>query len=226
MKRSRINKLIENAKELLHTYNITLPPFAYWTVDDWKNKGPECDEIRDCTLGWDITDFGRGNFDKIGLVLFTLRNGHPTMAKYKDKTYCEKLIVMKKGQVCPMHYHSLKAEDIINRAGGNFVLQLYNKTQDNKLDTENQVEVSLDGVRKVFPAGAKVVLEPGMSITLTSYMYHDFAVAEGSEKVIIGEVSKVNDDNTDNYFLEPSGRFPEIEEDCPINHYLCTEYPK
>lgn len=48
MKRSEINKLIEDAKQLFHKNNITLPPFAYWVPDDWKNKDSECDEIRDC----------------------------------------------------------------------------------------------------------------------------------------------------------------------------------
>ena len=34
-----------------------------------------------------------------------------------------------------------------------------------------------------------------------------------------------NDDNTDNRFYEPLGRFPEIEEDEPPYRLLCTEYP-
>ena len=42
----------------------------------------------------------------------------------------------------------------------------------------------------------------------------------------LGEVSRVNDDNTDNYFLEPTYRFAEIEEDEAILHPLCNEYNK
>ena len=125
-----------------------------------------------------------------------------------------------------MHYHFLKSEDIINRAGGNAVFQLYNRKQDDQLDTQSDVEFSLDGERKALPAGSRIVLKPGESITLVNYVYHNFTVAEGSDRVILGEVSKVNDDNTDNYFLDPTGRFPEVEEDCAPNHYLCTEYPK
>ncbi len=225
VKRSHINRLIDETKELLHSHNIKLPPFGYWTPEDWKGKGPECDEIRDCMLGWDVTDFGKSNFDELGLVIFTVRNGHPTLEKYKDKTYCEKLLIMKKGQICPMHYHFLKSEDIINRAAGDVVIHLYNKTEDDKLDTKRKIEVSLDGVRKTLPAGAKVTLTPGESITLVSCVYHKFEVAEGSDQVILGEVSKVNDDNTDNAFLDPLGRFPKVEEDVPPNHYLCNEYP-
>ena len=55
----------------------TLPPFAYWSPQDWKKKGEEVGEIVDRRLGWDITDFGRGKFCKCGLAIFTLRNGNP-----------------------------------------------------------------------------------------------------------------------------------------------------
>lgn len=44
--------------------------------------------------------------------------------------------------------------------------------------------------------------------------------------MIVGEVSDVNDDKSDNCFLESFCRFPVIIEDEPIFHYLCTEYPK
>ena len=36
----------------------------------------EFDEIRDNQLGWDITDFGQGRFEELGLVVFTIRNGN------------------------------------------------------------------------------------------------------------------------------------------------------
>ena len=52
-----------------------------------------------------------------------------------------------------------------------------------------------------------------------------FWAKEGSGAVLIGEVSQCNDDNTDNRFLEPMGRFPQIEEDEPPLRLLCTEYP-
>ena len=45
-------------------------------------------------------------------------------------------------------------------------------------------------------------------------------------ELIAGEVSKVNDDNTDNYFLEETFRFSEIVEDEAILHPLCNEYNK
>jgi len=44
--------------------------------------------------------------------------------------------------------------------------------------------------------------------------------------VLLGEVSQCNDDNTDNRFNPPVGRFPIIEEDEPPYRLLCNEYPK
>jgi D-lyxose ketol-isomerase len=224
MKRSVINSIIENTKELLHKYNITLPPFAYWSPEEWKGKKVECAEIKDCMLGWDITDFGKNQFEKIGLTIFTLRNGHANIDQYKNKTYCEKILISNEEQVTPMHFHWFKVEDIINRAGGNIVIEVYNSTVDDKL-ADTEVEVSLDGVKKKFPAGARLILEPGESITIPSRLYHSFWAEKGKGTVIVGEVSKVNDDNSDNCFLQKMGRFPSIEEDSPPVHLLCNEYP-
>lgn len=223
MKRSQINALIEETKNLLHRHGMRLPPFAYWSPADWKKKGPECDEIRRCGLGWDITDFGSGDFDRIGLVVFTVRNGHKTLAAYSSKTYCEKLLIVRESQRTPMHYHAFKQEDIICRCGGNLVCQVYAKGPDGKL-ADADVVVALDGVRHVVPAGTKLVLHPGESVTLTPFMYHEFWAEAGTGTSIVGEVSKVNDDATDNFFLNPVGRFPKIEEDQPPVHLLCTEY--
>jgi hypothetical protein len=223
MKRSQINALIEETKNLLHRHGMRLPPFAYWSPAEWKIKGSECDEIRRCGLGWDITDFGSGDFERIGLVVFTVRNGHKTLSPYSGKTYCEKILIVRENQRTPMHYHVFKQEDVICRCGGYLVCQVYNKRPDGKL-ADTDVEVSLDGVRHVVPAGTKLVLHPGESVTLTPFMYHEFWAEEGTGTSIVGEVSKVNDDATDNFFLNPVGRFPKIEEDRPPVHLLCTEY--
>ena len=66
MKRSELNKILQNAVLFLKDMNFKLPPFAYWSSEEWENKGNEYDEIKDNMLGWDITDFGSGNFYKIG----------------------------------------------------------------------------------------------------------------------------------------------------------------
>ena len=75
MKRSQINKAIRDAIALLDKNKFKLPRFAYWTMDEWQKHADEIDVLRQVGLGWDITDFGSNNFDKIGAVLFTIRNG-------------------------------------------------------------------------------------------------------------------------------------------------------
>ncbi len=224
MKRSAINRHMEEAKGLLRRNNIVLPPFGYWSPEDWKSKGRECDEIRECMLGWDITDFGTGRFEDVGLVVFTVRNGHDTIAEFSGKTYCEKILVMRERQLIPMHFHWKKTEDIINVSGGDLIFEIHNSTPDERLD-DTAVTVSTDGVRRTVPAGARIALRPGESMTVPDHLYHAFWAENNPEPLLCREVSKVNDDNTDNRFLEPVGRFPEIEEDAEPLHYLCTEYP-
>ena len=50
MKRSEINASITEAKKLLDSISFKLPPFAYWTPEDWATKGAEVDEIIDNAL--------------------------------------------------------------------------------------------------------------------------------------------------------------------------------
>ena len=129
------------------------------------------------------------------------------------------------GQKAPMHYHWSKMEDIINRGGNDVYITVFNGDEDkNKLDTD--VTVYKDGKREVVPAGTKVRLTPGESITIMQYMYHDFSVPETGGAVLLGEVSMCNDDQNDNCFYEPIGRFPAIEEDEAPYRLLCNEYPE
>ena len=223
MKRSEINLLIDNAIDLLHENQIRLPPFAYWSPEEWKKRGAECNEIRDCKLGWDITDFGSHQFDRIGLVVFTVRNGHHSRAPYTGKPYAEKILIVRENQHTPMHHHTLKSEDIICRSGGNLLIHLFNRGPDGGL-ADTDVDVSLDGVRCRVKAGQILRLKPGDSITLTPFLYHEFWTEQGTGTSIVGEVSSVNDDDSDNSFLVKVGRFPMIEEDVRATHLLCTEY--
>lgn len=41
---------------LLREMKFLLPPFAFWSPEEWKNKGAKYNEIKDNMLGWDITD--------------------------------------------------------------------------------------------------------------------------------------------------------------------------
>ena len=114
MKRSKINQSIREMEAMLKKYHVSLPPFCNWTPEEWEHKNHEYDEIRDNQLGWDITDCGLENFDKVGFALITIRNGNQKLEKYK-KVYAEKLIYLKDGQTFPSHFHWIKSEDIINR---------------------------------------------------------------------------------------------------------------
>ncbi|MEW5720188.1 MAG: D-lyxose/D-mannose family sugar isomerase, partial [Chloroflexota bacterium] len=181
-------------------------------------------EIVENRLGWDITDFGLGDYQKAGLFLFTLRNGNPNnLKKMQGKTYAEKIMVVGVNQVTPMHFHWSKTEDIINRGGGNLIIQLYNATPEDGLADE-EVVVSIDGITRIVKPGGTVTLAPGESITLATRMYHQFW-GEG-DRVLVGEVSVVNDDAQDNRFYQAVGRFPAIEEDEPPVHLLCTDYAR
>ena len=177
-------------------------------------------------LGWDITDYGLGDFNKVGFSLITLRNGNLAMSDKYAKTYAEKLLFIKEGQYSPNHFHWHKMEDIINRGGGTLLIRVYNSLPDESIDRESDVTVHLDGVTRTVPAGTQLRLTPGMSISIQPRLYHDFEVEPGSGDVLIGEVSQCNDDNTDNRFEPPVGRFPAIEEDEPPYRLLCNEYPE
>ena len=151
--------MIEESLDFIYEKNFMLPPWTFWSPEDWKGKSTNCSEIIDNMLGWDLTDFGSDDFHKRGLILFTLRNGNPLKDK---KNYAEKVMIVEELQETPMHFHWSKMEDIINR---------------------------------------------GESICLEQGMYHRFYGEQGKGKVLVGEVSAVNDDATDNRFFESIGRF-------------------
>ncbi|MGQ8336268.1 D-lyxose/D-mannose family sugar isomerase [Sunxiuqinia sp. A32] len=222
MKRSEINQILRSAKEFMAEKQFNLPPWAYWSVDDWKANKEGAEEVIDNMLGWDITDFGSGEFYKRGLFLFTIRNGKFGVDK---KTYAEKIMIVEENQETPMHFHWAKMEDIINRGGGNLVIELYNSDKSEQLDT-TPVQLKTDGIKRTVEAGGKVILNPGESICLEQGVYHRFYGEEGKGKVLVGEVSMVNDDTNDNRFHEPVGRFPVIEEDEAPLHLLASDYSK
>ena len=223
MKRSEINREIRAAEEFFAMHNFKLPKFAAWSASDWDAQDKdEIAEIFDCNLGWDITDFGRGDFRNYGLMLFTIRNGVTGSEKYPKK-YAEKIMISRSNQITLMHCHVLKTEDIINRGGGRLVFELYNRKGETTELDNTPVKLVLDGRKITVPAGGKVILEPGESLTLTPNVFHQFYAEKGSD-VLIGEVSSVNDDHTDNLFYEPQLRFPGVEEDEPIYRRTVMDY--
>ncbi|MEI8197370.1 MAG: D-lyxose/D-mannose family sugar isomerase [Phycisphaerae bacterium] len=226
MKRSEINLIIRNSISFLKELKFLLPPFAYWSPRQWQETGPAARDISRQQLGWDITDFGGGDFAAMGLVLFTIRNGTVAeLANPLGKTYAEKVLIVQERQITPTHFHYQKMEDIINRGGGNLIIRLWNSTTDDKL-ADTAVTVSIDGTHVTIPAGGTITLHPGESVCLTQRLYHCFWGQEGHGPILVGEVSRVNDDHIDNRFLEPIGRFPEIIEDTEPLHLLYNDYQR
>ena len=223
MKRSEINRALKEMEQMTAACRFALPPFCSFTPEQWAEKGHDYDEIRDNMLGWDITDFGMGDFDKVGFSLITLRNGNVSMEKYA-KPYAEKLLYIKENQSAAMHFHWSKMEDIINRGGGNVLIRVYNSAEDGQF-ADSDVTIHSDGREYRVAAGTQIKLCPGESITIYPYMYHDFELELGTGPVLLGEVSMCNDDKGDNRFYLPAGRFPEIEEDEQPYRLLCNEYP-
>jgi len=214
--------LQREAVRFLAKRGFHLPAWAYFRPADWKKLREDYSEIKRYKLGWDVTDFGQGDFSRVGLVIFTIRNGDPAG---KGKPYGEKALIMRQGQTLPIHFHWRKMEDIINRGGANLVVELWNSTRSDRL-AGNPVTVKVDGVVKKLGAGGKLWLRPGESVCLRQRLYHRFYPEKGGGPVLVGEVSSVNDDEKDNRFLKPMVRFPAIEEDEAILYPLCSEYSK
>ncbi|MEN8895381.1 MAG: D-lyxose/D-mannose family sugar isomerase [Yoonia sp.] len=223
MKRSLINDIIAQADEMMRSFGFVMPPFAYWSPAEFKARKDDAKNVIDARCGWDITDYGAGDYDKMGLFLFTLRNGRlADLQRGGGMCYAEKLLISKQDQLSPMHTHVLKAEDIINRGGATLVVELFGSDDGGNFCDDKGGTVYCDGIKRDFAAGEKLRLAPGESVTLMPGDWHAFW-GDGGD-VLIGEVSTVNDDETDNIFREPIGRFANIEEDVDPKHLLVSDY--
>lgn len=226
MNRSEINDILLESDRFIRSFGYVMPPFAYWSPAELKARtASDGAAIREARLGWDITDYGQGKFADLGLFLFTVRNGSSEdLAKGQGMLYAEKIMISREKQLSPMHRHNIKAEDIINRGGGKLVLELFNSAEDGSVDPTSKVKVPTDGVIRTVDAGGLLSLDPGESVTLMPGVWHAFW-GEGGD-VLIGEVSTVNDDLTDNVFREPIGRFSSITEDVDPVHLLVSDYDR
>lgn len=226
MKRSQINKIIDDTLIFTKEKGLEFPKFAYFEKKDWEAISSNSEEIIENMLGWDVTDFGKGDYYKVGLASFTFRNGNFNDPIKYPKPYCEKLLLVEDGQELPFHFHWKKMEDIINRGGGTLEITLYNSDEKGELDRDSEVSYVLDGQKFVVPAGSVVKLFPGNSITLTPLIYHKWKGIEGTGKIMLFEVSSTNDDKTDNRFLEDIPRLILVEDDEEPKHYLFSDYEK
>ncbi|HNB26102.1 MAG TPA: D-lyxose/D-mannose family sugar isomerase, partial [Alphaproteobacteria bacterium] len=127
MKRSELNEIIREGERFIASFGFKMPEFATWTPDDWKRNKHRAREAIRARLGWDITDFGRGDFEDTGLLLFTIRNGsQENLRRGGGMVYAEKIMISRRNQITPMHTHGVKTEDIIVRGGAPLEVQLYN----------------------------------------------------------------------------------------------------
>ena len=230
--RSLINAEVERAMQIAEHFGFALPEYAYWSPDQWLEVGADYDEVRQCMLGWDVTDFGSGNYCKIGRTLFTLRNGRNDDARY-TKSYAEKLLINPVGQQAPPHYHRNKREDIICRSPGVIAVRL-RATDDKGQPSEKMFNISVDGRQFRLKPDETIYLKDGQSVMIPPRTIHEFWCeqgagfeADGVGYAISTEISSVCDDWNDNVFLvDGAERFPQIKEDEPARHVLVHEYPK
>ncbi len=213
------------AEDAIRRHGFVLPPFADLPPEALFERVRETRIVK-ARLGWDITDYGAGDFDGAGpRSLFTLRNGDiADLRRGRGMCYAEKLLISRRDQISPMHTHVIKAEDIINRGGATLAVELFGSDIEGHFDEDRGGIVRCDGVARTFGPGEVLRLAPGESVTLMPGDWHAFW-GEGGD-VLIGEVSTVNDDVTDNIFRDPIGRFSTIEEDAPPYRLLVSDYAR
>ncbi len=219
MRRSAIEAAVAAARDAFAAAGCRLPPFADWGFAAWRAQADS--HAATARLGWDVTDYGRGDFASCGLTLFTLRNGRlADLQAGRGFCYAEKLLHVGDGQLAPMHRHLCKTEDIIVRGAGTLALEL-RPDAGGRPDRSRGARVLCDGLWRETGADGMLRLGPGESVTLTPDVWHAFWGEGGA--VVVGEISSVNDDVTDNVFEDAIPRFPAIEEDAPARTPLVCE---
>ena len=215
MKRSAINDALAAARATCAAHQFKLPGWADWTIAEHQANPAQSRFLTDRQIGWDVTDFGSGDFRQRGLTLLCMRNG--IQGDGAERPYAEKLLFVAEGQETPFHCHKVKLEDIIVRGGGNLMVEFTAEGSIPGWDTPR-----IDGV-SVDPFGGPIRITPGASITIPRGLQHRFYGEAGHGPVFVAEVSQCNDDKRDNFFLEPLGRFSTVDEDEPALWPLWNE---
>ena len=175
----------------------------------WKEHAGQLDTIRKVMLGWDVTDFGMDDFDRIGAGALHRAQRQASWTASVGVPFCEKYIVMRDGQRLPKHYHvSQERGHHQPPPAAPLRVLLWNVDPATGKELETDVHVYMDGILHTYGPGEEILVYPGNSISLAPYMAHIFGPQAGTD-LIAGEVSAINDDNTDNYFLEDTRRFAE-----------------
>jgi D-lyxose ketol-isomerase len=222
MRRSFIDSRIDAMLEFCSRQKFALPPFSLWGPARFRDDPVAARRIADGGLGWSVVEFKPGGFAKDGLTLFTIRMGDwRELAKGQGRLYGEKAIMALEGQRTPHHYHIIKTEDILNRGGARFVVELFKVDRDGRR-LDERFDVHKDASTINLGSGDRVMLEPGESIVLEPFIAHAFW-AEGGP-VLAGEVSLVNDDALDNYFLAPLASAEPINEDATARYVTVQDH--
>jgi D-lyxose ketol-isomerase len=222
MLRSFIDGRIEAMLELCDRHAFRLPPFALWDAARFRADHDAAARIAQRGLGWNVAEFNPGAFAREGLAIFTLRMGDwRELPKGGGRLYSEKALMAENGQRTPHHYHVIKTEDIVNRGGARFVVELFKVDRAGRR-LEERVRALKDATIIDVAPGGRVALEPGESLVLEPFVAHSFWAEGGA--TLAGEVSLVNDDATDNYFLPPLAPLPPIKEDAPMRHPTVRDY--
>jgi len=222
MRRSFIDSRIDAMLRLCERCAFKLPPFALWRPANFHAEPDASRRIAERALGWNVVEFSPGGFAREGLGVFTLRMGDwRALSNGAGRLYSEKALMAEDGQRTPHHYHVVKTEDIVNRGGARFVVELF-KVDHAGRRLDEPVRALKDVTMIEVAAGGRVTLEPGESLVLEPYVAHAFWAEGGA--TLAGEVSLVNDDASDNYFLPPSIPPPPIEEDAPMRYVTVRDY--
>ncbi len=222
MKRSFIDARIDRMLKLCDRHGVALPPFALWREADFRANPDAARLIAERGMGWNVVEFKPGLFAREGLTLFTLRMGDwRELGAERGRLYAEKAIVAEDGQRAPHHYHVVKTEDIVNRGGAHFVVELF-KVDAHGAPLKERFRALKDVTLLDLKPGDQVRLEPGESLTLEPFIAHAFWAEGGA--TVAGEVSLANDDGADNYFLPPLGPSSPIEEDAPARYVTVKDH--
>ncbi len=224
MKRSFIDARIDAMLEFCERLSVRLPPFARWTEEDYRADPAAAERILEGGLGWNVVEFQPGQFAEQGLCAFTLRMGDwRHLSHGRGRLYAEKALLAENGQRTPHHYHIVKTEDIVNRGGAKFVVELV-KVDRAGAPLKERVRVLKDVKTLELAPGARVTLEPGESLTLEPFVAHAFWAEGGT--TLAGEVSLANDDRSDNYFLPALPPPAPIVEDAAPRYVTVRDLPK
>lgn len=211
MKRSFIDSRIDAMLALCDRHGFALPPFARWDAAAYRADPQAAARILAGGLGWNVAEFKPGAFATDGIVVFTTRMGDwRALGSGRGRLYGEKAIMAMDGQRTPHHYHVVKTEDVLNRGGARFVVEMF-KVDATGRRLADSFDVLKDASMVRVAPGGRIALEPGESLVLEPYVAHAFW-AEGGD-VLAGEVSLANDDAADNYFLPALAPAEPVEED-------------